>query len=78
MSDMEAIIGSIENPKQRAFVYIEDPDNLVSIFAMSNTVPQSHAKDTLYAAFVQACKDTRSKASRAEMSLPIGKILDLL
>ena len=78
MSDMEAIIGSPENPKQRAFVYMEDPDDLSSVFAMSNTIPQSQVRDALYAAFVQACKNPRSKVSRAEMSLPIGKILDLL
>lgn len=78
MSDMEAIIGNPENPKQRAFVYIEDPDDLSSIFALSNTIPQSQVKDALYAAFVQACNHPRSKVPRAEMSLPIGKILDLL
>ena len=78
MSDIEAIIGSVENPKQQAFVYMEDPGDLSSVFAMSNTIPQNRVKDALYAAFVQACKNPRSKVSRAEVSLPIGKILDLL
>jgi hypothetical protein len=62
---------------ERAYGYVESINDWGNVFAISNTVPQDQVKDILYVAFVQACKTAGSRASKAEMVLPIGKLLDL-
>jgi hypothetical protein len=77
-SNIEYRIGNEEHPVATGFAYFENTDDLTSYFSASRSIPQTDVKDVLYQAFVQACKDWRSTSSRADMSLPIGKILDLV